>query len=193
MLSEKVYHFQGPGSPSGELCVLYELIKPYHRMFSPHSWRFIDVNSIDMEGLSWMENQRQSSYVSVVGYFDNYFMAGHIYSNGTLKEVTIGRDKFDFFNFEDLSALDQAAIDDHKGLNALTQPESICEAGGGLTIPYARKLQHMTPWLLFKPTQNAKLRADRGPNIEAYDRRQAIRNSKGAAGKGKQNKSNPRG
>ena len=56
-------------------------------MFSPLSWRDIDIADIDLAGMSNYELQRSAAYVSVAGYFDNYRLGAHIYTNGTYKQV----------------------------------------------------------------------------------------------------------
>lgn len=153
VLEGKMHAYDTAGSPGGERCAEYDFVRPYSFMFSPRSWRKIDVSSIDFVGMSPLESQRQTTSVAVAGIFDSFPLQFSCYTNGTIRRISIGRHHWAVHRFTDLSSLDREAWEATDAFRDLRPPEMGCTNAGGINSAYYYELQAKLPYMLFKPTQ----------------------------------------
>lgn len=169
VLSEKLLEYDTAGSPGGEQCSYYDLVRPYERMWSPRTWRKMDVFSIDFGGISPLESERLRTSVAVSGTFDNYMLQFSCYTNGTARRISIGKHHWEVTGFTDLSNLDREAWEATAAFRDLHTPEMECTYAGGVNTEYSEKLQSQLPWMLYKPTQNPGIR-ELAKHIRALER-----------------------
>ena len=86
-----MFRYQNAAHPEGERCILSDLVVPFERMWSPRSWRNIDVWGIDFGGWDRVESKRQDVKILLNGVSDNYQLTLESYTNGSLIRSTIGR------------------------------------------------------------------------------------------------------
>jgi hypothetical protein len=145
-------HFQ-----EGEECRKYDLGPPYDRMFSPTAWRKVLVDDIEVTGESFYETERQNDMIHMSGNWDKIHVTFHAYSNGTFDLISVGHDEWKFFNFKDLTALDNEEVDT-SDLGKLKPPEMECIYAGFVSEDYQKQLQHKLPFPMVKPSKRGNPR-----------------------------------
>jgi hypothetical protein len=155
VLAERMLVYDTAGAPAGEKCTNFDLVKPYDNMWSPTTMRFTQVYQVEHSDESFLEDERTRATVQTSGVSDDYIVTMHQFTNGTLREISIGRSRWVITRFEDLSRLDNYDSDRSEPLLAVQRPPTqACVYGGGLTVEHAAIIQPRIPYLLVKPFGN---------------------------------------
>lgn len=126
----RIYSLHGP---EGDRCELFTLAGPYARLFSPPSWRRINVQSVERGPTDDSEQGRAAASVWFRGDWNGTVYSGELFTNGTLSRLTVGTSHFAFPDFRDLSPLDNYAASHNALLSLLRPPRVTCDNAGLLT------------------------------------------------------------
>lgn len=120
-----------------QICVAYQLVAPYDRLFTPSSVLLLDNTIVNAEGFGFLEADRTEgdSVISLSGQsgFLRYVYSAFL-TNGSLARISVGpRDTWVFRDVRDLNRLDVEHRSLHEEVLRLRPPEAACAVGGTIT------------------------------------------------------------